>query len=382
MEKIKLVSGLPPSSGGVGRLMKALINKKDDNVEVICVQEMGPIRKFYSEKKFLKLLGEILKRTTSRAAFIIRLFFMKNEVCLCIHPQTISFPLLFRIIKRNKVYLYVMDNSFFCVTSYNYNLKEKKECFNCMKFKRKPFRQCKPFPVNYDLNKNINHLRRLYEHRFDITFLAQNINQEKLLKAHFGNDIRSAVVGMDTNELDIGLNRNSDTTSYDFVYHGNCSLAKGLEYFINIAENMPQYTFFVPVKKSDCERALNRSVIDDNITFRECNWDSGLREAIQNSKFTLNLSLWSAPIEGALIKSLYYGDNVFVVESEYGFESEIALEMGIGRLPNQYENAIELLNDAFLSYNYDKIGLSKRKKDLLEYLDNENIFSMIRADLS
>lgn len=381
MEKIKLISGLPPSSGGVGRLMKVLIDNADDHVEVIYVQEKSPIKRYLSNRDFLKVFGEIYKRIISRAIFVIRLFFMKNEVCLCIHPQTIGFPLLFRVIKRNNVYLYVMDNSFFCITSYNYDFAEKKECFNCLNFRQEPMKQCMPFPVNYKLTENINYLKKLYALRFEIKFLAQNINQEKLLKEHFGGNIQSIIVGMNTDELDTVFPSRGNTSSYDFVYHGSCSLAKGLEYFINIAENMPKYNFFVPAKKTLCEKLVNRIINRENITFKECGWDSGLKEAVLNSKFTLNTSLWSAPIEGALIKSIYYGENVFVVQSEYGFENEIALEMGVGRLPVQYKSAIDILNKAVLSYEYDEVVLSKRRDVLLDRLKNEDVFSIIREDL-
>jgi hypothetical protein len=378
MKPIKLISGLPPSIGGVGRLVNALMNKTDKNIEIIFVKEKGPIRKYFLKRELLKLASEIYNRVVNRFTFITRLFFMKNEVCLCIHPQTIGFPLLFRVIKRNNVYLYVMDNSFFCLTSYNYDPIQKKECFRCLNFSNPPLKQCVPFPVNYKSTKNINYLKKLYELRMEINFLAQNVNQESLLKQHFGGDIKSAVVGMNTDELDTVFPNRGNSFCYDFVYHGGCSLVKGIEYFIDVAENMPSYSFFVPVNKIHCEKLLNQTINNENIYFKECSWDTGLKEVILNSKFTLNTSLWSAPIEGALIKSIYYGQNVFVVQSEYGFENEISLHMSIGRLPAQYENAIEILNEAVLSYKYDEVALLVRRDKLLEFMKNKDIFSIVR----
>ena len=381
MENIKLISGLPPSSGGVGRLMQALIDNSNDHVEVIFVQEKGPIKRYLANRKFLSFFCEVYKRIISRTIFFIRLFFMKNEVCLCIHPQTIGFALLLRVIKRNEVYLYVMDNSFFCITSYNYDPIEKKECFNCLNFNKGPMKQCKPFPVNYKLTENIKYLKKLYKLRLQIKFLAQNINQEKLLKQHFGDDIQTTVVGMNTCELDTVFPIRSNISNYDFVFHGSCTLAKGIEYFINISENMPKFRFFIPIKKVDCEELLNRIVDSANITFKDCTWDTGLKEAVLNSKFTLNTSLWSAPIEGALIKSIYYGQNIFVVQSEYGFENEIVLDMGLKQLPAQYQSAIAILNKAVLSYDYDEVVLSKRRDVLLDYINSKDVFSIIRAEL-
>jgi len=382
VKRITLISGLPPSNGGVGRLMQALITSADSQVDVIYPdpQKSESIKKLLLNKRFYQSCKEIYKRIFG-GFWYFKLYFMKGEACICIHPQTIGFSLLLRIIKRNIVYLYVMDNSFFCITSYNYDTYNKSECLRCVNFENSPRDTCKSFPVEYSVSENTNFIRDLYEVGFKLRFLCQNENQKKLLNTHFGRDVMAITVGMNTNELGGIFPSRVLSDGYDFIYHGADSLAKGLGYFIEIAQKMTKFSFFIPINKKHCESLINKTIDEVNITFEDCNWETGLKEIVVNSKFTINPSLWSAPIEGALIKSIFYGQNIFVVESEYGFENEIANKFNIERLPVDCNLAVIALNKAMMAYKYDERVFLKRGRELLTFMSSENIFTVVRSDL-
>jgi hypothetical protein len=52
-------------------------------------------------------------------------------------------------------------------------------------------------------------------------------------------------------------------------------------------------------------------------------WETGLKEKIINSKIVLNPSLWSSPVEGALLKSIKYNGCVSVANILSSFINEI-----------------------------------------------------------
>jgi hypothetical protein len=320
-----LISGLPPSSGGVGRLMKNLISVAlDNNFLVVVRREPVSLRSLLIVNKFSALLRELSFRAYDSLLFFTKTYFLVNKTILFIHPQTAGMGLLNRLTSRNKVYLYVMDNSFFCIRSYNIHPILRNECTNCIGDPSRFHLQCSPFPVAGNPNKMVDSLRMLQNNVHKITFLAQNDNQNRLLKLHFGQKCRSIVVGMDTNELGECSEPNNHNLNFDVVFHGNVNIAKGSIWFLEVAELLPQIKFFMPCTKFDMELVLGRSIQVQNITFRPCSWENGLRDAVESAKLVCVPSLWSAPIEGALLKSILCNGEVAVVKTEYGFSQEIA----------------------------------------------------------
>jgi len=320
-----LISGIPPSNGGVGRLMKNLMPLALNNgFLVITRSETVSLKSLLKANKFSALLREVYLRAYDSLSFFAKTYFLKNKTILFIHPQTAGMDLLNRLISRNIVYLYVMDNSFFCIRSYNIHPITRNECTNCLGDPSRFHPQCSPFPVKGNQKKMVDSLRKLKKNVHKITFLAQNINQANLLKKHFGQECRSIVVGVDTNELGEYSKPSTYTLNYDVVFHGNINLAKGSIWFVEVAECLPQIKFFMPCTKFDMERVIGRSIKEKNITFIPCFWENGLRDAVEGAKLVCVPSLWSAPIEGALLKSILYNGEVAVVKTEYGFSQEIA----------------------------------------------------------
>ena len=97
--------------------------------------------------------------------------------------------------------------------------------------------------------------------------------------------------------------------------------AKGADWFIALARNSPNLQFICPFPRA-------RSIVDPpaNLTFRLMTWEAGLREAMAASRMVMVPSLWSAPIEGALIKSLITNDRVAILDNDSAFQSELPHE--------------------------------------------------------
>lgn len=386
-QKKYIVSGIPPSNGGVGRLMKRLVPvAKARNYRIVTKKNDESISLLIGNKKYLSAIYKIIRRIAGWFNFHLKMLFIKNTIIVFIHPQTAGFKNLLRLINNNnKVYYYVMDNSFFCIRSYNVNPKTEDECLRCIGNPDRNLQECQPSPVNYSKKSNIKYLKDLKKHSNQIQFLAQNHNQAILIKEHFGKDTNIKVIGLDTGEL-----INSDKSgkilnerSFDFVFHGSANIAKGLRYFVNIAKRITDKTFFIPSSREACERVLSINDLPSNITFKQCAWETGLMEIISNSKFVLNPSLWSAPIEGALLKSIYYNGRVITVKTEYGFENELSNQIDIIRISRDPKKGAEqlikiLANSKFDHSNKNFKWISKFK----EKNSIQNLFNFVEDDYS
>ena len=102
--------------------------------------------------------------------------------------------------------------------------------------------------------------------------------------------------------FDTNIPKNFET-GFDIVYHGSETTAKGYEFAKRIDEIADDISIYFPKRG---ER-----------------WDSGLRDTVQNAKIILNPSLWSSPVEGALLKSIKYNGCVAVASTELSFVEEI-----------------------------------------------------------
>ena len=85
--------------------------------------------------------------------------------------------------------------------------------------------------------------------------------------------------------------------------------------------------------------------LPDNIDCIDITWGTGLKEYVRCADLVMNPSLWSAPIEGALVKSASYNKVVATVQSKYGFESEVKEIKNHIRLSNDIEIAAKQLAD-------------------------------------
>lgn len=355
MDEVFLVSGIGPGDeGGVGRLMKRLKPAAEQHGFKTLYPESTPsIRRLLERKRFVKAFLTLGRRWKTQSDFLWRAWQIRDARIIFLHPQTAGFRLLFRLIRLNKVFLYVMDNGFFCIRSYNMDPGNERECILCLGNPDAFGPDCKPFPAPMRSGKNAQFLKHLQKQAGNVHFLAQNNRQADLLYLHFGPGVMVTVVGMDTGEISEPrewASLGSRGRFYDLVYHGAPLLPKGLRFFIELAELLPEMTALVPSSREDCQIVLGRPIEAANIEFRPCNWETGLMEAVQGARLVVNPSLWSAPIEGALLKSIAYGRAVATVQTEYGFEAELSRHVPLLRLAASTGLAAAQIRD-FLANN-------------------------------
>lgn len=345
-KKKYLLSGIGPGDDGVGRLMKALAPEAESKGFKVLYKLTNRFEE--NKKTRFGYALNLVKRTLTflrKISVNINISLVSNANILVIHPQTVGFNLIFKISRKNKIYLYLMDNSFFCIRSYNINPVDKNECLQCIGDPRKAGAECYPWPVQHNREEAILQLKKLMRLSKEIVFLVQNKLQEKLVKTHFG-DVETFVVGLRTIEfskIDSKIIAKEKKYSDNVVYHGATHYAKGIDYFVNLAKQTPELKFIIPDAKESVESYLGRKISTENLIFIPCTWETGLKELVCDAAIVVNPSLWSAPIEGALLKSIAFNGCVATVKTQYGYEAEISDYHPILRLSQKVEEGSEQL---------------------------------------
>lgn len=372
-----LVSGIGPGHGGVGRLMSAMLPfAEQEGLTIIYRNEGKSIKNFIKRKMFIAVFREIIDRLFSKFLFTIKINNIKNSKILFLHPQTAGWNNFFKLIDRNNViYLYVMDNSFFCMESYNYNKRNKSECLKCIHNAEVADIECTPFPVRNKRKDEIENIEKLKKYASKINFLAQNKKQAELLNIRFGK-VNVRVVGLDTGEKP-GKYLKSVNKKFEnsIVLHAATHLAKGIGYFVALAEKITDVDFIIPDSKENVEKVLGVNISATNIIFYKCTWETGLCEMVRSALLVINPSLWSAPIEGALIKSLAFNKNVATVKTEFGFESELSEFMPILRLDTDIDKAAlqikKFLRENSIRAKYEITHVATNNVNVIKFfLDN------------
>lgn len=372
-----LISGIGPGVGGVGRLMKKMeADAHRFGLDSIYRKEPKSIKLLLKQRFYIKLIGEILDRIFSKYLFSIKLNKIRNSKVLFIHPQTAGWDNLFKLIDQgNKVYLYLMDNSFFCIESYNFNKIEQKECLKCIDCALNVDALCMPFPVINKKSSEIENIEKLKEYASKIYFLAQNRKQADLVNRRFGT-VNLEIVGLDTGEVsDRCMPRLDKKYENSIVLHAATNLAKGVGYFVELAEKIAEANFIIPDSQENVEKLLNRKINFKNLIFYKCTWNDELGVMVRSARLVINPSLWSAPIEGALIKSLAFNNNVATVKSKFGFESELSEFMPILRLDPDIDKAAlqikKFLRENSIRAKYEITHVATNNVNVIKFfLDN------------
>jgi hypothetical protein len=366
-EKIYIYSGIEMGKKGAGNLVSFFVNKLNEkkiDFELICYNTPdGKVIKILTKlglKKLLKSFYYKIFRNISKVN-------IQNAKVVLFHPQSIGLNIVSNLIKKNKIYFYVFDNFLFCKKSYNY-IQGNSPCIECIDNKKAHIKnKCTFFPNNQVQEQYDAFLDVIEQNLKKIVFLTQNKKQSELLIMKFGDDININQIGM---MIDLRSSRkeiNNDLKEYDFLYHNTLTEAKGMRYFLDLAKEMNEYSFAIPYTKQQV-----RSVIPDlkylkNLDFLSVTWDTGLLEILTKSKIVLNPSLWSAPVEGALLKSIQYNGCVAVVDVNYSFQQEIPDSVLI-KLPKNIQTAKEIL---YLVINSEK-EINRLKKNSKDWLVNYN----------
>jgi hypothetical protein len=357
--KIIFISSIGPGNGGAGRFVSKLVSEvnnspnKNDIKFLFLEKGIYAPRLAFLNKKYFLTIFLIIKKFIRFLYFNISLFFClkKHSKVIFILPNLLKHRFFVKITKNSQQnYLYVLDNSFFCLKHYNKLSHENFPCLRCLdNIKSHLDFNCGLDERNKDL-KYIEYLTKLNTEG-KIKFLAQNLNQKKLLEKFF-LDSETTVVGMIPHDFPSEFPQNyssinSNQKIFDIVYHGPDVDAKGISWVLELSQKLPQYSFLLPI---NCTGIPKDKYL--NCTFNAVNWETGLEFHIRNAKIILVPSIWTAPIEGALIKSIIYGKIVATFSFPFAFSSElppkliITLEPDINLSANIISKAIE--NDTFL----------------------------------
>jgi hypothetical protein len=337
-----IISGLPPNIGGTGVFFSYLISINDTH------------RVIYKKHKYFSnpistfsYIFNIIYRKLQIHNFLycLKLVVIQNSEIILLHPQTIGYRLFIRLLRKNKVVKwYILDNSYFCIRSYNFNPKTEDECLKCLGYLN-PELYCIPYPVNYKKEVLLKYLKEIKSLSGKIYFYLQNEKQEELVKLHFGSSVNTLVVGMRINGFNDSNLKNINRTKKLAIYHGGLSLEKGIKYVIRLFNQLDNYTLVIPYSKNQVE-GYYKEPFPENIVFKKMTWNTGLKEYVEKASIVFCPSIWSAPIEGALVKSLFYNANVAVIDTEFGFQKEIP-KKHIIRLTGKIEFDLVILLENF-----------------------------------
>jgi len=335
-EPITVVSGIPPDDSGTGRMMRQLIARGpalSRNMRFIHkARPKKPVRALVKARDWASLRQIVPPYLLGQAKFYLQflaLMLSGSGKILIMHPQTLGFgatSLLMRRWPSGKAFLYVLDSSYFCVRSYNHIEGERDGCLRCLGGDSTPSHEngCKPWPVanprGFHYVETLHALGRVGK----VKFLSQNETQAKLLRRHFGADASIEVVGLwgedwtSTFDKRDELVSRSEEPNRRIVIHSFYVEAKGAKWFLDLASRCPDIEFFCPFPK-----AASIKSAPPNVIFKRMTWESGLQEIVCSAYMVVVPSLWSAPIEGALVKTLAVARRVATIDNPSAFQSEL-----------------------------------------------------------
>ena len=367
-KEIIIYSGIQPGKKGTGNFISFFINKfHEHNIKFNLVSYKTPSGGFLV--KIAKKLG-VIKALRSLYFLVVRKPSSQRKIIgstvIIFHPQSIGLKITANLILNNKVYIYVLDSFFFCKKSYNH-IEGDNGCLKCIAKPQASIENNCDFLLSIESDEDYENLQQVISSNLgSICFLTQNHNHSLLLKKKFGETIDVIKLGMliDLNEKSLldGKNRNLE---YDFVFHNTNLEAKGVLYFIEVAKKMPRYRFLIPYSKSDIHNKKHEINYIDNLDFIPMTWETGLKEAVRKCKIVINPSLWSSPVEGALLKSIKNNGCVAVVPVDYSFQKEIPSDTVI-HLEDNISESVKVLNNVIQSHAL----ITTYKLNSSKWLDN------------
>lgn len=337
-QRTVVLSGIPAGTSGTGRLVGHLreqLRKSGRSTYLIAKPERPPVWlliHLWRQRKIRSVVSLYVRYVVGLFAFLVGLGCVrlwKNTVLILLHPQNLGFKRALQILERRKepTLLYLLDSSFFCVASYNYVRGERTPCIRCIggAFGQREMHGCSPFPqADGAASLYVERLQELVAKGI-VRLVAQNAHQADLARQHFHLPVTPPVIGLWTNDWDDVFSDASNTIErerssappWDVVFHGHCLEPKGALWLIETASHCEKMNFLFPFAQPSWLQA------PANCHFKTMSWEAGLQEVVAGAWCTAVPSLWSAPIEGALIKSLVVAPRVAVVANNTSFSDEI-----------------------------------------------------------
>jgi len=346
--KLTVVSGIAPTTrGGTGRLLRSLMAERDAkglDVRFIVVGNRANVARSMVARHPLGLVREVVRhygRQASRHWLIRQPAFIGSQRMLVLHPQEIGTRWLTEVIRRRglsglKTELFVLDASFFCVRSYNHVSGEPGPCRRCLDEGLEAARRlgCRPFPIRDRWALVFGETLQRQALLGQVVFWTQTAGHASLVRQYAGSGVSVRPIGLWTDDFDdLDTPPPEAVPLADVVYHGTWLDAKGGPWALRLAEAMPERRFLFP-----CPRPRN-DVVPSNAIFETMSWDTGLAAQVRCAPLTVVPSLWTAPIEAALVKSIAHAPATAVISFPDSFAAALPAGLVLHLPPGPREAA-------------------------------------------
>jgi len=361
-EKIVVVSGIPAGDSGTGRLISHLRERMGelvgDRLRLVARPERPArwqIQLWLRNRQYRYMTREVLRYAGRYAGFVWGLTLTRlkrDRQMILLHPQNLGYDLALRLLgsRRRTPLVYLLDSSFFCVSSYNHLAGGSGACLRCLElgYGQVAANGCRPFPRPDPRALRFAPALQALVKAGQVRVAVQNQRQAGLAQRHFELPELPPATGLWTQDWDgvLGAEAMPPVPSFpggyawDVVFHGHSLDAKGARWTAAVAALCPELRFMFPFPRADGFEAT------ENCTFMPCSWESGLREEMEKSRFVVVPSLWSAPIEGSLVKSIVTAEAVVVVENATSFSDELPDGLCL-KLPTDHDAAARALRAAY-----------------------------------
>jgi hypothetical protein len=396
LNRTVIICGVPPvRSIGAGRLAIELEQqaKPRPDVRLLFAGNRSTVADAVRRRRWAAAAGAVTLHVARRArqrVLAAGSSLHAAESVILLHPQSIGGRWSLDLIRRRRqpTWIYLLDSSFFCLRSYNHLATEHDACLRCVggAWSAAVEHDCTPYPAGHDCDAAFLEELRALAADGRVRFMAQNPGQAVLAERHFGPRWPVPVVGMWT--IDLGevfggpsmppLQRHDSGRGYDVVFHGGDHHAKGFFWALDVARRLPAVQFLFPMAWRTAAGWGERPA---NCEFRPMSWESGLHDAVSAAAVTLVPSLWSAPVEGAMVKSIAVGRAVAAPSIQSGFVAD--LPAGLVRLLGSSPEAAAADLERLLAEGWQPdAGLLAGWKQSFQAANSPLLDSMIRATIS
>jgi len=324
------ISGMAPGNGGVPKFLEYL---DDNNFSLITPKQSS---KFY-------------QKIVNRLIFLSKIMFCpRDRIYVIIHHQTIPLLAILKLLLINKLEYFAIDNSYFCISSYNYNseIDVINPCRNCLK-KTQPDKSCNVFPSKRKkfIEVLLLKLIRKYFSKSKSKIYTLSNTSTNLVKQSLPACGLVKTIGFTTNELVQLVNEpiNKNKLNKAIVFHGHPIPGKGYDYMLKLAAELLDFEFIFPSEGIDY----------DNVRYIKCSWDNGLKDLVKKASYVAVPSLWDNTPEAASLKTMIMEIPLLFVSSEFSFENENLTHHGIA-LTGHVADDVILIRNGINKSNYSK----------------------------
>ena len=349
-----VISGVAPGQGGAGQLLAQFLRVAQELG--IAVDFFGPTAQSTRRNRRVPRAFRHPRKGIYRRFTVYRFwsqaFRRARQVgnAVVFHGQSVGWERVCALASAGvNVHVYVLDASFFCIRSYNNLPGEVVPCLRCVgdeSFSAAQQFRCKAEPTWIRRGAALYALKRLRYCARHLGFITQNMQQEALLQRHFGmvgSFLRGGMVARDLADIleERGAAWHGERNPKTIVYHGSLEPAKGIGFFLKMMEALCDWKAIIPYTKGELRNVGRRLgiAVPRNVIARPMRWGGELQEAVASAEVVCVPSLWSAPIEGALMKSLAVGAAVATLAGSYAFAKEIPAGAVIHLPAEPYEAA-------------------------------------------